>query len=136
MTPKKMCVGMHAPLIMTTTNCVVVGNTGCYYTQQALQALPGARAVMLDTMGAQGQQMRQQLAQQYKHTTVPFVFIGGKFIGGFTELQANAHGDREAIMNPNGVRVHDRNAVVHQQAQRSQTVEVAQRSHNGRCCRR
>ena len=40
----------------------------------------------LDQMGVAGERMHQQIIQTTQHETVPAVYIGGQFVGGFGEV--------------------------------------------------
>lgn len=66
----------------------IIGMSHCYYTQQAMALAPAAEVVLLDTLGS-GQQIRQQLVQLTSQRTVPYVFIDGNFIGGYSEFRVH-----------------------------------------------
>lgn len=64
---------------------LIIGCSWCGFTQAAVKLLPGAKKVMLDECDTHGD-LRRRLEKKYKHKTVPFVFIKGEFIGGYTQL--------------------------------------------------
>jgi glutaredoxin 3 len=64
---------------------IIYGNSWCHYTIEAVKKLPKATVCYLDRVN-DGQEMRTDLVTLTGQTTVPYVFIGGKFIGGYDSI--------------------------------------------------
>ncbi|KAF5094815.1 hypothetical protein D0Z00_003388 [Geotrichum galactomycetum] len=72
---------------------VVYSKTYCPYCQRTKNLLTsldveGLKVIELDTLGDEGKQIQDELYEITGQRTVPNVFIGGKHIGGNSDLQA------------------------------------------------
>ena len=88
-----------AARIINSNHVVVFSWVNCPYCKKAkkllLQEAVSAgdmKVVELDTLGAQGDEIQGEIIKNFNHETVPAIFIGQQFIGGFTELAAKAKG--------------------------------------------
>lgn len=67
--------------------CVVYAQTACKFCAKAKAALTEEGAtfevVDLDTLGATGHALRAELAKRTGRSSVPQVFVGGRFVGGY-----------------------------------------------------
>jgi glutaredoxin 3 len=71
----------------------------CPYCNNAKRLLKAKGLAYTDIDIYQDEKMRRQLEQQTGQRTVPFVFIGETFIGGFSELQAiDASGQLDKLL--------------------------------------
>ncbi|KAL4439897.1 hypothetical protein ABPG75_002898 [Micractinium tetrahymenae] len=66
--------------------CMVFSWSGCPFCKKAKAVLDGTGArylaLELDEMGQEGKAIRAELARMTERSSVPQVFIGGKFVGG------------------------------------------------------
>ncbi|KAK7204869.1 putative GRX1-glutaredoxin [Myxozyma melibiosi] len=73
---------------------MVFSKTYCPYCVHAKSLLEkeskavAAKVLELDEMGREGSELQNAVKELYQHRTVPAVFIGGKFIGGDSDLTA------------------------------------------------
>ncbi|KAK9380064.1 thioredoxin-like protein [Kockiozyma suomiensis] len=71
---------------------MVFSKTYCPYCVHAKgllkneSAAVAAKILELDEMGKEGSDLQNAVYQLYSHRTVPAIFIGGKFIGGDSDL--------------------------------------------------
>ena len=72
--------GANPVLVYSQTSCPF-----CKKTKELLAGLGarGVRVVELDALGAQGHAVRAELAKMTGRSSVPAVYVGGEFLGGF-----------------------------------------------------
>ncbi|KAK9472904.1 glutaredoxin [Dipodascopsis tothii] len=88
--------------LINENSVMVFSKTWCPYCRQAKATLEqkkaGAKVVELDHED-DGEAIQAALTQITKQRTVPYVFIGGKLIGGNSDLQAlNKQGGLEPLL--------------------------------------
>jgi len=69
---------------------LLYSQTSCPYCKKSKELLAGlgargVRVVELDTLGAEGHAVRAELAQLTGRSSVPAIYVGGSFVGGFSD---------------------------------------------------
>lgn len=82
--------GGGAVVIFSKTSCPFCEEAKATLSQSAERVGAGAKVTVLelDTMGERGAQVQAYLAQKTGQKTVPNVFVGGKHIGGWDNVEA------------------------------------------------
>ncbi|MGL4607345.1 MAG: glutaredoxin domain-containing protein [Eubacteriaceae bacterium] len=72
----------------------------CPYCNHAKELLRELGLSFSDTNVFNNEEMRKKLEDQTGQRTVPFVFVGDVFVGGYTELKAlNESGEFQKLLN-------------------------------------
>ena len=102
---RKMAAAQSAAAgLIGSAKVVIFSWVRCPYCVKAKNLLSSMtkdlNVVQLDTMGLDGEKIHHEVIQMTNHDTVPAIFIRGKFIGGFTDVDAlNKRGELEALMS-------------------------------------
>lgn len=83
--------------LIQMSDCIILYSDWCRYSQNALSLLNKKRvphtSIEIDKIDASMDEIRSKIAKANikgfdgSHSTRPMIFMGGKFIGGFTELE-------------------------------------------------
>ena len=83
----------------SASHVVVYASPSCAYCAAAKRLLRRKRADFLEINVPSNPQRRQQMIELSGRQTVPQIFIGGRHIGGYTELAAlESEGRLEALL--------------------------------------
>jgi glutaredoxin 3 len=81
------------------SHVVIYSSPLCGYCDAAMRLLNMKGAAFLEINVAQNPQRRQEMATLSGRKTVPQIFIGGRSIGGYTELNAlEMTGELESLL--------------------------------------
>lgn len=65
---------------------VIYSKAGCLYCTLAKELLSNENIKYTDTDISNNDEIRQKLIEETKQSTVPYIFINNKFIGGYQQL--------------------------------------------------
>lgn len=83
----------------SASHVVVYASPSCAYSEAAKRLLRRKRADFLEINVPSSPQRRQQMIELSGRRTVPQIFIGGRHIGGYTELAAlESEGRLDALL--------------------------------------
>lgn len=72
---------------------------GCPYCTRAKQLLKSKNIAFQEIDLTNDSELREKISKQTGHQTVPMIFIGDKFIGGFDNLNAlSQNGELDALI--------------------------------------